>query len=107
VNGIYLRFYVHENRKVHGELLYEWLLELGKKIGLHGGTAFKAMAGFGSHGRIHEAKFFELSGELTVEVEFLVTEEEAARLLDAVRAAGVHVFYAKAAAEFGVLEGKT
>jgi len=103
MNGTYLRFYMHENRQVQGELLYEWLLELARKIGLHGGTAFKAMAGFGSHGRIHEAKFFELAGELTVEVEFLVTEEEAARLLDAVRAANVHVFYAKTPVEFGML----
>ena len=106
MNGVYLRFYMHENRRIHGALLYEWLLELAQKIGLHGGTAFKAMAGFGSHGRLHEAKFFELAGDLTVEVEFLLTEDEAEKLLSAVRAEHVHVFCAKAPAEFQMIEGK-
>lgn len=106
MNGIYLCFYMHENRKIHGTLLYEWLLERAKQVGLHGGTAFKAMAGFGRHGVLHEAKFFELAGDLTVEVGFLVTEREADLLLEAVRAASVRIFYAKIPAEFGVLGGE-
>jgi PII-like signaling protein len=106
MNGVSLRFYTHENRKVGGVLLYEWLLEQAKKLGIHGGTAFKAMAGFGRHGVLHEAKFFELAGELTVEVEFIVGEEDAARLLDHVRAAGVRVFYARIPAQFDVIDGE-
>ena len=105
MNGALLRFYTHEGRKVGGVLLYEWLLEQAKELGIHGGTAFKAMAGFGRHGVLHEAKFFELAGDLTVEVEFMVTDEEAAKLLDAVRAAGVRTLYARVPAEFGVIEG--
>lgn len=105
MNGALLRFYTHENRKVGGVLLYEWLLDQAKKSGIHGGTAFKAMAGFGRHGVVHEAKFFELAGDLTVEVEFMVTDEEAAKLLEAVRAAGVRTLYARVPAEFGVIEG--
>jgi len=106
MNGSYLRFYMHENRKVHGKLMYEWLLEFAKKLGVNGGTAFKAMAGFGRHGVLHEAKFFELAGTMTVEVEFLVSEEEATSLIQAVREAEIHVFYGKVPAEFGVIEGK-
>jgi uncharacterized protein len=107
MNGTYLRFYMHEDRKVHGILLYEWLLEQAKKIGIHGGTAFHAIAGFGQHGILHHQRFFELAGELTVEVEFIVTEEEAAKLLALAGEAKVHLFYAKVPAEFGVLEGKS
>jgi hypothetical protein len=63
------------------------------------------MAGYGRHGVLHEAKFFELAGDLTVEVEFMVTDEEAAKLLEAVRAAGIRMLYARIPAEFGVIEG--
>lgn len=105
MKGAFLRFYTHENRKVGSVLLYEWLLDQAKKLGIHGGTAFKAMAGFGRHGVMHEAKFFELAGDLTVEVEFIVTDEEAAKLLALVRSSGVHTFYALVPAEFGVIDG--
>ena len=40
VAGVMLRFFVHENRKCHGLLAYEWLLETAKKLGVHGGTAY-------------------------------------------------------------------
>ena len=105
MNGICLRFYVHENRKHRHLLLYEWLLEQAKAMGIRGGSAFRAVAGFGRHGVLHEQHFFELAGDLTVEVEFVVTEEQARRLLDLVAAEKVQVFYAKVAAEFGALGG--
>jgi uncharacterized protein len=106
MNGTYLRFYMHENRKHHGILLYEWLLETAKKAGIHGGSAFRAIAGYGRHGVLHEQHFFELAGDLTVEVEFLLSDEEADMLLGVLRRERVRIFYAKAAAEFGMLEGK-
>jgi PII-like signaling protein len=104
--GVYLRFYVHENRKHHGILLYEWLLETAKKAGIHGGSAFRAIAGFGRHGVLHEQHFFELAGDLTVEVEFLLTDEQANALIEQLRQDKVRVVYAKAQAEFGMVEGK-
>jgi PII-like signaling protein len=106
MRGTYLRFYMHENRKHHGILLYEWLLEAAKNAGIHGGSAFRAIAGFGRHGVLHEQHFFELAGDLTIEVEFLLSNDEADRLLGLVRKEGVRVFYGKAEAEFGTTEGK-
>jgi PII-like signaling protein len=103
MQGTYLRFYVHENRKHHGILLYEWLLERAKQVGIHGGSAFRAIAGFGRHGILHEQHFFELAGDLTVEVEFLLNEEQAQVLLGVLREEKVRVFYAKVAAEFGMI----
>ena len=102
MKGLYLRFYMHENRKHHGLLLYEWLLETAKKAGLHGGSAFRAIAGYGRHGILHEQHFFELAGDLTVEVEFLLTEEQASLLLELLQREKVNVFYAKVPAEFGL-----
>lgn len=104
--GTHLRFYMHENRKHHGILLYEWLLEYAKKADIHGGSAFRAIAGFGRHGVLHEQHFFELAGDLTVEVEFLLSDDQAEALLERLRSEQVRVVYARTRAEFGMIGGK-
>lgn len=101
MNGSHLRFYTYENRKHGGTLLYEWLLESAKSLGIHGGSAFRAIAGYGRHGRLHEQQFFELAGEVPVLVEFLVDDGEAERLLALLRAEGVDLFYARLPARYG------
>lgn len=106
MNGTLLRFYVHENRK-HGHIsLFEWLLEQAKAMGIHGGSAFRAIAGFGRHGILHEEHFFELAADMTVQVEFLVTDAQAEAMLELLRRERVSVFYTRVAAEFGTIEGK-
>ena len=102
MKGTYLRFYMHENRKHHGLLLYEWLLETAKKAGIHGGSAFRAIAGYGRHGVLHEQHFFELAGDLTIEVGFLLSDADADKLLDVLKREQVSVVYARIAADFGV-----
>jgi PII-like signaling protein len=91
-NAVALRFYVHQPRKHGKELLYEWLLARAKELGIHGGSAFFATAGYGRHGVIHEQRFFELPEVLPVMVEFIVTAEEADDLLDVVRREKIHCF---------------
>ena len=44
MQGVYLKFYVLENRRHHGILAYEWLLETARQLGLPGGSAFRAIA---------------------------------------------------------------
>ena len=105
MNGTLLRFYVHETRLHRHIALFEWLLEQAKALGIHGGSAFRAIAGFGRHGILHEEHFFELAADTTVAVEFVVTEDEALRLLDLLRRERVSVFYARVPAEFGAIEG--
>lgn len=105
MNSTCLRFYMHENRKHKHILLYEWLLEQAKKSGIHGGSAFRAIAGYGRHGILHEQHFFELAGDLTVTVEFLLGDDAAQGLLDLIEREKVRVFYARIPAEFGVTEG--
>ncbi len=105
MNGTLLRFYVHESRKRHHIALYEWLLEQAKKQGIQGGSAFRAIAGFGRHGILHEEHFFELAGDLTIEVEFVVSNEEADRLLALLREERVSLVYARVPAEFGAIVG--
>ncbi len=92
MNGTYLKFYVHEHRQHHGILLYEWLLERAKKMGIHGGSAFRAIA-------------FELAGNLPVEVVFIVSNEEATQLLKLIEQEKIHVFYVLTPVEYGVING--
>jgi PII-like signaling protein len=92
MNAVALRFYVHQPRKHGKELLFEWLLARAKELGIHGGSAFFAAAGYGRHGVIHEQRFFELPEVLPVMVEFIVTPEEADKLLDLVRTEKIHTF---------------
>ena len=101
--GHFLRFYVHEGHRHHHLLLWDWLLQQANKLGIRGGSAFKAMAGFGRHHVLHEAHFFELAGSLTVEVEFIVTPEEAKTLLDLLEREKIRLFYAQLPASFGVI----
>src|SRR5215467_3689468 len=100
MNGTILRFYVHENQTHRHIALFEWLLEQAKKLGIHGGSAFRAIAGFGRHGILHEEHFFELAADMTVVIEFVVSEEEAEKLLALLKSERVSVFYARLAAEF-------
>ena len=103
MQGCFLRFYVHENQRHHGRLVWEWLLEQANKLGIRGGSAFRAMAGFGRHHVVHESHFFELAGTLAVEVEFIVTEAESKQLLQLIEAAKIRLFYAHIPASFGVI----
>lgn len=103
MDGSFLRFYVHEGHRHHGHLVWEWLLEQANKLGIRGGSAFRAMAGFGRHHMLHEDRFFELAGSLTVEVEFIVTDEEAKRLLELLGREKVRLFFARIPAHFDVI----
>lgn len=103
MKGVFLRFYMHEGRKHHHILLYEWLLEQARKLGIHGGIAFRGVAGFGHHGTLHFQHFFELADELTMQLDFLVSEAEARNLFDLIRREKVRVLYMRVPVEFGVL----
>jgi uncharacterized protein len=100
---VLLRFYVHENHRLHWKPLWEWLLVVANEMGVAGGSAFRAMAGFGSHRVLHEDRFFELQGSLTVEVEFVVTEEQAQQLIELVSREKVRAVYAVIPARFGII----
>lgn len=101
MNAVCLQVFVSEASRHHGKLTYEWLLDAAQKLGVAGGSAFRAVAGFGRHGR-HDAGFFELAGELPVVVEFFVDESMADRLLKTIAEADLKLVYAKLPAEIGV-----
>lgn len=103
MKGSFLRFYVHERDRHHDRPLWEWLLTQANELGIRGGSAFRAMAGFGRHHVLHEARFFEPTGTLTVEVEFIVTDEETSALLALLGAERIRLLYSRIPARFGVV----
>ena len=103
MNGYSLRFYMHENQRHRGVPLYEWLLSQAKEHHIAGGSAFRAIAGYGRHGVMSEQRFFELAGQQTVLVEFIVSEAQANELLRIAREDGAALFYARFPAEFGLV----
>jgi len=104
MKGTHLRFYTYENRRHGSALMYEWLLEHAKKLGVHGGSAFRAIAGFGRHGRLHEQHFFELAGDVPVLVEFILGEREADTLLADLRREKINLFFTRVTTEFDVTD---
>ena len=67
------------------------------------------VAGHASQSRIPDPAArhpFDLTGDLTVKVEFLLTHEQANALIEQLRQDKVRVAYAKTQAEFGMILGK-
>ena len=104
---VYLKFFVIENQHHDGHLLYQWLLRKASALGLPGGSVFRAVAGFGRHHVMHEARFYELAGELPMEVVFVASREDSDRLLDEVAAAGLSLFHCRVPAEAGTTNAAT
>jgi PII-like signaling protein len=92
MNQSCVRFFVHEGQRHEGRLLHDWLFECAREIGISGGGAYRASAGFGRHG-LHEDTFFELAGELPEMVEFLADDARVDQLLRRVAAEGLRLRY--------------
>ena len=103
--GVHLTFFCHLRAKHDGMLLSEWLLGQARQRGLGGGSVFRAIAGFGRHGVLHEEQFFELADDLPIKIEFLLREDQAGALVQLAREAGVDATYAYHPASFAVLGG--
>jgi PII-like signaling protein len=82
-------------------LVHDWLLDQAKRLGLEGGTAIRASAGYGHDRVLREDRFFELAGELPVEVEFVTDAARADRLLERVREEAIALFYVRFPVECG------
>jgi PII-like signaling protein len=95
MQGTCLKIYLTEIQKHDGKLLYEWILERAKNMGVPGGSVFRAIAGYGRHGKLHEETFFELAADLPVELEFVASDELIGRLLELLEREGLRLVYVK------------
>jgi PII-like signaling protein len=101
MQGICLKLFVTENQRHGGEVIYDWLLEQAKRLGVPGASVFRAIEGYGRHGRLHKETFFELAGDLPLEVEFVLSAEQADSLLMLLRRENLKLFYVRMPAEYG------
>lgn len=73
--------YLNEDTQHHFETLYESILTFLMHKGVAGATAFRAMAGFGSHRLMHTRKIEVLAEHLPMIVEFVESAEKVDELL--------------------------
>jgi PII-like signaling protein len=101
IQGIYLKLFVPEKLRIHGDLLYEWILKQAELVGIPGGSAVRAMAGFGRHGHLHEQHFFELAGNLPIILEFFASADAINQLLLLLESEKQSLYFIKFNAEAG------
>ena len=101
MQGFQITFFTQQDRR-HGHTpMAQWLLLEARKLGLSGGTLMGAGEGFGHHGKLHSAHFFELADQ-PIEVTFAASGADADRLFQRLREEKVDVFYVKIPIEFGM-----
>ncbi len=102
MKGFLVIFFTQQNRRHHGKMLGDWLIDLAKDMGLHGATLATGVEGFGHSGKLHSAHFFEM-GDQPAEIRLAITEEECTRLFERLEAEDLALFYIKAPVEFGTV----
>ena len=102
MNGFLLTFYTEQNKRHGHRTICEWLLHEVKELGIHGATVISGSEGVGHAGVHHAAHILKLTDQ-PVQIILTVTDDEARRLLDLVKAEHVHVFYTRATIEYGLL----
>jgi len=101
MQGYQLTFFTQQDR-MHGRHgLADWLVEEARRLGIGGATLIAAAEGFGHHGKMHSARFFELADQ-PLEVAMAVSAEEADRLFLRLREEGINIFYVKTPIEYGM-----
>ena len=68
-----------------------------------GGTALRAIAGYGRHRVLHEEGFFELAGDMPVEIEFVLDEKQAGELFALLKAENLRLFYVRMPVVTGIV----
>ncbi|MBI5785418.1 MAG: DUF190 domain-containing protein [Rhodocyclales bacterium] len=102
MQGYQITFFTRQDHRHKGKPLADWLVHLAQELGLRGATLIGGGEGFGQHGRLHSARFFELADQ-PQEVVMAATADETERLFERLKLEGVHLFYVKTPVEFGVL----
>ncbi|MEW9570393.1 DUF190 domain-containing protein [Rhodanobacter sp. Si-c] len=100
MNCVHLRFYTRALEEYHSVFLYEWLLLLARRLGIHAGVAIQAIAGFGYLGDAGSCHVEELATSRPIIVEFNVSDEEADKLLGMIAAEDLRVPYTRHVVEY-------
>jgi len=102
MKGFQISFFAEQGQRIEGKMTTEWLMHLAKSLGIAGATTFAGLESFGSDGRRHSAKFFELTDQ-PVEIMMAVTEQQSAALFEKIKTTDTRLFYIKMPVEYGEL----
>ncbi|HEX3836394.1 MAG TPA: DUF190 domain-containing protein [Steroidobacteraceae bacterium] len=102
MQGYQLSFITELNHRIEGSQPIEWLMEQAKLLGISGVTTFAGVESFGSHGRRHSARFFELADQ-PIEIMMAVSQQQAAALFEKISTTEARLFYIKTPIEYGEL----
>jgi PII-like signaling protein len=102
MQGYKISFITEQDQYLEGKPVSEWLMHLAKEAGCSGATTFAGVESFGSDGRRHSAKFFELVDQ-PIEIMIVVTPEQADAIFARIRVAETRLFYTKVPVEYGEL----
>jgi len=104
MQGFQLTFFTQQDRKHSGQPLADWLLQEAQRLGIHGATLIAASEGYGHHGKLHSAHFFELADQ-PMELTMALSAADADRLFLRLREEKIDLFYLKAPIEYGMSLG--
>lgn len=76
-----LRIFLGESDKYRHSPLHEVIVREARSAGLAGATAWRGCLGFGATSRMRTSKILDLSGDLSLIVEIVDTEEKIDRFL--------------------------
>lgn len=105
MQGYQLTFFTQVNHTHQHQSLADWLIREVRRLGLRGATLIPGAEGLGHEGKVHSVHFFELADQPQI-VTVVASAEEVDRLLSAICAEGIKVFYVKTPAEFGFTCGE-
>jgi PII-like signaling protein len=89
------------HRKNH-KTVVDWILDETTKAGIQGATVIEVTEGYGTHGKVHAARFFELADQ-PVAVTVAAEDGRVDVLLDSLRQGGVRLFYTRYPIEYEVI----
>lgn len=102
MQGFQVTFFTEQGRHHGRKQVHDWLMEVGKSLGIKGMTMTMGVQGIGRDGKLHSAHFIELADQ-PVEVTMALSPEQCTTLFERLEHDKANLFYVKTPVEFGVV----
>ena len=100
MKGFEVTFFTQQGRRHGNHPIHQWLMEVGKSLGIKGVTTVVGAEGIGREGRLHSQHFFELADQ-PIEVTMALTEKQSTAIFEYLEQAHADLFYVRTRVEFG------
>ncbi|MCW5954698.1 MAG: DUF190 domain-containing protein [Propionibacteriaceae bacterium] len=97
-----LQIHVAEHDRHRGELMYEWILEHARSLGIPGGTALRSIAGYGrQQGAQQQHGLMDLTPNLPIVLQFLCSAQQIDNLVSLLASEQLNLFYTRTSTRIG------